>query len=101
MSCKDGVYSVTSYERKHPFYTMPGVKVEDVDAFRQFVKHGPISSEPEPLMLADKLHGPPGTKLKISRLYKVPKNIRSIVGSVHGEYGEYLTNTEVVSLCYV
>lgn len=77
---------------------MPHVKVVDVDSFRQFVKHGPISSEPEPLMLADKLHGPPGTKLKISRLYKIPKNIRSIMGSAHGEYGEYLTNTEVTYL---
>ena len=95
LTAKDGVYSVSSFERKHSLYSTPLVKMEDPEEFRKFVRHGAAALEPEPLQLVDKLRGPPGAKLKISRLYKMPKNLRSIIGAVQGEFGDYLTNTEV------
>ena len=88
---KGGVSAVVAVQRQHDLYR--GVKVDHPEEFRSHVLGTPSESE------GSSARKSLGTgKIKVVELYKMSKPVRELFGTVRGQYGECLKQSEVRTL---
>jgi hypothetical protein len=83
----NGILSVISVERIHSLFR--GIKVDDPESFKSNALNSEDSNNSND-------SNKKGLKISVVQLYKCPKHIKDIFGSIRGTYGEHLKSVEVI-----
>jgi len=91
------VSAVIALNKTHDL--LRGVKVSNPDLLKQCVlnqsRGDATAISSQPMDAPGPTPGKQSHKLKVMELFKFSKPLRDIFGNVRGQYGEYLTSTEV------
>jgi hypothetical protein len=109
---ENGIASITSIQRLHEIFK--DYKVDNAETYKALVKEReqaarPVSTSASGNDIFTNLAssnsssstghsggkgGSSSTKIQVYELYKLPKKLREVFGSIHGEYGEHLKISE-------
>ena len=81
-------------ERSHDLFK--GIKVDDPESFKaQVLNNNNNNNNTETTIIDNNNSNNKNKRISVLELYKLPKDLRNVFGSIRGEFGDCLKSNEV------